>query len=99
MTTALNETEQAKLAKTAEQAKQTACYSRAVSRLRELHREELDRLVNEEFAAAGLVRNRRRTKEEREAAEHQEQLAAARKRISELTEKFPELKDELIPVQ
>lgn len=57
-----------------------AAYGRATTRLREMHREDFDSLLAEEYASAGLTVRRRLTeaeRAEREAAKEAERIAKA----------------------
>lgn len=68
-------------------------YSQATAWLRETHREAFEQYLAELYLASGMVYQKRKTAEEREAAKHEAELAKARQRMAELQQKYPELQE------
>jgi dsDNA-binding SOS-regulon protein len=74
---------------------QNKAYGKAMSRLREEHREEFDALVAEEYEAVGLTFRKRASAEEREAREAAEREAKAKAKLDKLLAEHPELRAHL----
>ena len=74
---------------------QNKAYGKAMSRLREAHRDEFDALVMEEYEAVGLTYRKRATAEERAEREEAERTAKAKARLEKLLTEHPELRASL----
>lgn len=70
-------------------------YGKATSRLRELHREDFDRLLAEEYDKAGLVVRRRMSAEERAVRDAQKAAEREAKRQMKAAAKIAALEAEL----
>jgi len=71
---------------------QNKAYGKAMKRLREAHREEFDKYVEEEYTAVGLVFRRRASAEERAEREKAERIEAGKAAYAKLIESNPDFR-------